>query len=99
MKNHISFSVLLLTTVLLIGTFAAIPWFNANAAQDSNADFVTIEGVAGNDYYDSRQYSYDVNQWAHDYEQIPWYPIVDPANVWFTAAKSIRLGQQSKEGP
>ncbi len=60
-----------------------------------NADFVTLEGVAANDYYkldSSRQYSYDVNQWAVAYEEIPNYPELNPVNTWFTAGKSLRIG-------
>ncbi|MGB9774799.1 MAG: hypothetical protein ACPL4I_12440, partial [Bacteroidota bacterium] len=53
------------------------------------ADYAIFEGVAANDYYDSRQYSYKINQWAYDQEL---YEIINPDDVYFDASKSLRVG-------
>jgi hypothetical protein len=62
------------------------------------ADYVVFEGTAGSDYYDSRQYSYKINQWAYEYANdtngLTGYQQsdVDPSNNWFDAGKSLRVG-------
>jgi len=54
-----------------------------------------LEGVAGNDYYDSMQYSYQVNQWANETVCGTYGPNTgnpNPDNIWFSASKSLRIG-------
>lgn len=53
------------------------------------ADYAVFEGVAANDYYDSRQYSYKINQWA---EKKELYGGSNPGNMYFNASKSSRIG-------
>lgn len=54
------------------------------------ADYVVFEGVAGNDYYDSMQYSYKVNEWAS--LNLQNYSTFDPGDDYFVANKSLRVG-------
>jgi len=66
------------------------------------ADYAVFEGTAGNDFYDSRQYSYKINQWASDYDaqnydgydHIPGYLAsgFSPALNYFSATRSLRMG-------
>jgi hypothetical protein len=69
--------------------FIGIAFAFRSGLSSGNADWVVFEGVAGNDYYDGRQYSYRINQWAYE-NQI--YSALNPANWWFNANKSLRIG-------
>ncbi|MEM2130858.1 MAG: hypothetical protein QXZ70_09700, partial [Candidatus Bathyarchaeia archaeon] len=53
------------------------------------ADYAIFEGVAGNDYYDTRQYTYRINKWA---VSKGLYGECTPACLNFSATKSLRLG-------
>jgi len=83
---------LILTSVLLGSVLAGVglAFISGQSGVSPYADYVTIEGVAGNDYYDSRQYSYNINTWAAS--AATGYPALDPANNWFSASKSLRIG-------
>jgi hypothetical protein len=83
---------LILASILLSSVVVGIAsgFISGQSPIAPNADYVTLEGVAANDYYDSRQYSYDINHWAVD--TIPGYPALNPANMWFDAGKSLRWG-------
>jgi len=82
---------LILTSVLLSSALVGVGLaFISGQSGVSGADYVTIEGVAGNDYYDSRQYSYNINTWAAS--NAAGYPALNPANNWFSASKSLRIG-------
>jgi hypothetical protein len=98
-KNRKYLVSLILASVLLSSMFIATAvGFISGQSGVSGADYITMEGVAGNDYYDSRQYSYNINQWAYEYQQLVGsdgetpYPVVNPANNWFSAGKSLRVG-------
>jgi hypothetical protein len=82
-------------------TFQIVDWMDQNYTNNechiniqiqtmTGTDYITIEGVAANDYYSSTQYSYQINQWAA--ESITSYPALNPANNWFDASKSLRIG-------
>jgi hypothetical protein len=83
---------LILTSVLLGSALAGVglAFISGQSGVSPYADYVTIEGVAGNDYYDSRQYSYNINTWAAS--NAVGYPALNPANNWFSASKSLRIG-------
>jgi hypothetical protein len=83
---------LILTSVLLGSVLAGVgfAFISGQSGVSPYADYVTIEGVAGNDYYDSMQYSYNINTWAR--LTASGYPEVNPANNWFSASKSLRIG-------
>ena len=81
-----------LFTLLLALTLASpmilavtIQGFNSGISS-GGADYAVFEGVAGNDYYSSMQYSYLVNQYE--------FPngTFTPANVTYTAIKALRVG-------
>jgi hypothetical protein len=77
-----------------------VPSLSFKSGQSSaGADFAVFEGVAGNDYYDSSQYSYKINEWAylqnisgynHTTQTLP--QVINPGNVYFNANKSLRIG-------
>jgi len=93
-----------LIAILLSSAFVGVAFgfISGRSAFTDRADYITCEGVAGNDYYDSRQYSYNINQWAFEKQLINLmedaddvtYPVenVNPANMWFNASKSLRVG-------
>jgi hypothetical protein len=89
---------IILTATLLCSTFVgvAIGFIPGQSTQTNLADFAVFEGVAANDYYDTRQYSYQINQWAN--ETVPGYNAstnfmgIGPQLNWFNAKKSLRLG-------
>ena len=56
----------------------------------AGANYVVLEGTAGSDYYDSMQYSYQVNQWASS--NIAGYGAQYPNATFFNATRSLRLG-------
>ena len=92
MKNYVkNLKILLIAlafiTPLMIGPLSEAFRTGVTAA---GADYIVVEGVAGNDYYNDRQYSYKVNQWAN--QNIPRYGAFDPGDIYFTAGKSLRLG-------
>jgi hypothetical protein len=70
---------------MLIPTLA----FRSGQTGSAGADYAVFEGTAGNDYYDSMQYSYMVNQWATSNNL---YTARTPAQDYFSAGKSLRLG-------
>ena len=82
---------LILTSILIGSVLVGVgSGFLSGVSGVSGADYITIEGVAGNDYYDSRQYSYNINSWAA--ANAAGYSALNPANNWFTAGKSLRIG-------
>lgn len=83
----LTFAIILVSSVFVGAASGFIPGISAN-----NADYVVLEGVAGNDHYSDMQYSYLINQWASEYENISGYPAKDPSNSWFNADKSLRIG-------
>jgi len=89
-----------------LGFLADQSTLQPNPPNFDKADFVVLEGVAGNDYYDTRQYSYQINQWANE-TFCTTYPNgqptgnnfygdntvnPNPSNTWFNAGKSLRIG-------
>jgi hypothetical protein len=91
-ENHTKTIVAILTAlVILCSAYAWIPSlaFRSGTTGVAGADYVAFEGTAGNDYYDSMQYSYMVNQWA---TSNGLYAAQTPANDYFSAGKSLRLG-------
>ena len=77
---------LALLTLAVISLSLVAPAMSFRSRQSiGGANYVIFEGVAGNDYYDSRQYSYKINQWANLYSY-------DPDDVYFNASKSLRIG-------
>lgn len=92
-KKYANKTTILLLTFILIGSALMIPSLSFKFGQSSaGADFAILEGVAGNDYYDSSQYSYKINEWAY-LQNISGYnqTIVNPTNVYFNANKSLRI--------
>jgi hypothetical protein len=93
-KHNKQLIVLMLASVLLTSAFVGIAFAFKSGISATNTDFMVFEGTAGNDYYDGRQYSFQVNQWA--YGNAPSYdgsyPAENPANWWFNANKSLRIG-------
>jgi len=93
-KNHSKDLMMLLLALTLISPIVITPTILGFLSGHSSggADFAIFEGVAGNDYYDSMQYSYQINQWASEYAGLygedPW----DPGDDWFDAGKSLRVG-------
>lgn len=85
---EISVALLALITIFISLIAPAISFKYGQSAQ--GADYAVFEGVAGNDYYDSRQYSYKINQWA--VEEKGLYMDFDPGDVYFNASKSLRIG-------
>jgi hypothetical protein len=85
-----------LTSILIGSVLVGVgSGFISGVSGVSGADYITIEGVAGNDYYDSRQYSYNINAWAVNPlnpNRATLYPALNPANNYFTAARSLRVG-------
>ncbi len=88
---------LILASILIGSAFVGVGFGFLNGYSTVNptypADYITIEGVAGNDYYgldSSRQYCYDVNSWAA--LNAAGYPALNPVNTWFNASKSLRIG-------
>ena len=67
-KHNKHLIVLMLASVLLTSAFVGIAFAFRSGISAASADFVVFEGTAGNDYYDGRQYSYQINQWAYDNE-------------------------------
>src|SRR3990172_13259493 len=87
--------VLMLASVLLISAFVGVAFAFRSGISAASADFVVFEGTAGNDYYDGRQYSYQINQWAYEHELSNGeddYAAPNPAQWWFNANKSLRIG-------
>jgi hypothetical protein len=97
-KKHSRYLAVLLASVLLSSLFVGVALgflSNQSTYGPKYADYIVMEGVAGNDYYDTRQYSYQVNQWANEtvcstYGTNTGNP--NPANNWFKATKSLRVG-------
>ncbi len=98
MKINKKIVVSILIAMLLCSAFVGVAFgfISGQSPNTNNADYVTIEGVAGTDNFDSRQWSYRVNQWAIedeiDEDMKVSYPELNPANMWFNARKSIRMG-------
>jgi len=91
-KNYTKGIGIVILTIALLCSAVLVPNILAfkSGITSGSADYVVLEGVAGNDYYDSVQYSYKVNQWAHD--NINGYPTYTPSDVYFNASKSLRIG-------
>lgn len=90
----------LLASILIVSIIFTPIILAFNFGQSAaGADYAVLEGVAGNDYYSSMQYSYKINEWAYNLN-IPGYShttqplqsIINPADVWFNASKSLRIG-------
>lgn len=81
-------ALVILCSAIVIPTMAFIP--GQQAAGAGGANYAVFEGVAGNDYYDTMQYSYKINQWATQNglytSQSPYY------GQYYQANKSLRLG-------
>jgi len=90
-KNYSKNLMMLLLALTLISPMIIAPSILGFMFGQSSggADYAIFEGVAGNDYYDSRQYSYKINQWA---EQKGLYRSFDPGDMYFDAGKSLRIG-------
>lgn len=85
--KHIAIAILILTLASPIFTELAAGFIKGQSS--GGADYVVLEGVAGNDYYDSVQYSYKVNEWAY---QHGLYGMLTPAYEYYDAGKSLRVG-------
>ena len=87
----IALSILMALTLVMSAALPLVNGFIAGQTDVALADSVVLEGVAGNDNYDTRQYSYKVNQWAYEKGLANVSP-PDPDNNWYNAKKSLRLG-------
>src|SRR4030065_1786960 len=67
-KRNKHLLVLMLASVLLTSAFVGITFAFRSGISAASADWVVFEGTAGNDYYDGRQYSFQINQWAYESE-------------------------------
>jgi hypothetical protein len=80
----------ILTALVILCSALLIPTLAFRSGQTSaGADYAVLEGVAGNDYYDTMQYSYKVNQWAYENGL---YSARTPGNDYYDAGKSLRIG-------
>ncbi|MGA2309106.1 MAG: hypothetical protein ABSG57_06110 [Candidatus Bathyarchaeia archaeon] len=88
--NHTKTIVAILTALVILCSAIMIPSLAFRSGQSgAGADYAVFEGTAGNDYYDSMQYSYMVNQWA---TSNGLYSARTPAQDYFSADKSLRVG-------
>ncbi|MEM2110549.1 MAG: hypothetical protein QXX08_01575 [Candidatus Bathyarchaeia archaeon] len=92
MKKNAKISALALVLLTLILSVVSAYGFRYGQSATSGADYVILEGTAGNDYYDSMQYSYKVNQWAYEWEFEGYENGFDPGDDYFSAKKSLRIG-------
>jgi hypothetical protein len=83
----VSMGLLILTILALSVIMPALGFKYGQSA--GTADYAVFEGVAGNDYYDSRQYSYKINQWALEKGLRGSFT---PGDMDFNAFKSLRVG-------
>jgi len=91
---------LILAATILSSLYAGAAYGFKYGISSHSADYVVFEGVAGNDYYDSRQYSYCINQWANETDVYGFgeqgqpfiFDYVNPGNMWYNASKSLRIG-------
>jgi hypothetical protein len=93
-KHNKHLLVLTLASILLTSAFVGIA-FAFRSGTSVTSDWAVFEGTAGNDYYDGRQYSYKINQWAYDSQLTNGeasYAAPNPSQWWFNANKSLRLG-------
>ena len=62
-KNHSKDLMMLLLALTLISPIVIVPNILGFISGQSSGgvDYAIFEGVAGNDYYDSMQYSYQIN--------------------------------------
>jgi len=89
-RNHTKTIVAILTAFVMLCSAIMIPTLAFRYGQSAGgADYAVFEGVAGNDYFDSMQYSYKVNQWA---TANSLYSARTPGNDYYTAEKSLRIG-------
>src|SRR3989337_4500166 len=67
-KHNKHLLVLMLASILLTSAFVGVAFAfrSGTSAASPPADWVVFEGTSGNDYYDGRQYSYQINQWANE---------------------------------
>jgi len=94
LKKYTKKTSMLLLASLLICSALMVPSLGFISNHTSaGADYVVIEGVAGNDSYDSMQYSYKINEWA-SIQNISGYnsTLPSPGQVYFNADKSLRFG-------
>lgn len=93
LKNHPKTIMAILTALMMLCSALLIPTLAFRPGQSpKGADFAVFEGVAGSDYYDSSQYSYQVNQWySNNVKSITFYP----NSTYFNASKSLRIGMPS----
>jgi len=93
-KNYSKNLMMLLLALTLILPIVITPTILGFMSGQSSggADYAIFEGVAGNDHYDSMQYSYQVNQWAHEYKGLYGEYTLSPEDDWFDANKSLRVG-------
>ena len=90
-ENPTKTIVAILTALVILCSIMMIPTSMAfrSGLSSAGADYVVLEGTAGNDMYSSMQYSYMVNQWATSEGQ---YVAQLPSNAYYSADKSLRLG-------
>jgi hypothetical protein len=88
---------LIFASILLSSVFVGITFGFMSGISTGGADYAVLEGAAGGDYYDSTQYSYQVNSWLNSSLGVPGYgaagAFVNPATMsMFNAGKSLRVG-------
>lgn len=91
-KNQAKAVMILVLAITLVCSVFLMPstlGFKSGVTSGS-ADYIVLEGVAGNDYFDTNQYSYQINQWAQG--EIAGYPSFNPGDAYFSANKSLRIG-------
>jgi len=86
-----------LLTLAVISLSLVAPAMSFRFGQSTGgADYAIFEGVAGNDYYDSMQYSYKINQWATEHglygQPAAAVQMYAPNDAYFDAGKSLRIG-------
>jgi hypothetical protein len=90
LKKYANNTAILLLALILICSALLIPSLGFKYGQTgAGADYAVLEGVAGSDYYDSMQYSYQVNQWAYENGLLQSFT---PDDVYYNASKSLRIG-------
>lgn len=100
-KNYPKYIGITLLAFTLLSAALLVPTAGFISGQTpGGVDYAVFEGVAASDYYNSRQYSFKINEWAYNKNMTPGYnhttqplsTIINPGNVYFNASKSLRVG-------
>jgi hypothetical protein len=92
LKHSVNYVILAILSFVLLASLVLTPLssaFISGVSPVSGMNYAIFEGTAGNDYYDSMQYSYLINQWANANLGTATQT---PASVWFNASDGLRIG-------